>query len=156
MSKEKNSIDILLESLTDEQWKDIKLRADANRAHQTVERYNIKRESAINFSEWILKHNITNGQSDESSPCWFDPYVQEKTYTSQELYSIYINGVWDEAEEEEDEVYEEDEDDENDENDRGCCYECGEGYDNEPEWLYNTKCEVCGHPIPEHLIIKKP
>jgi uncharacterized protein (DUF983 family) len=39
---------------------------------------------------------------------------------------------------------------------RGCCEECGEGYDNEPEWRYNTECELCGHPIPEHLIIKKP
>lgn len=38
---------------------------------------------------------------------------------------------------------------------RGCCSECGEGYDNEPEWLYNTECEVCGHPIPDNLIIKK-
>lgn len=40
--------------------------------------------------------------------------------------------------------------------DRGCCSECGEGYDNEPEWLYNTECELCGHPIPEHIIVKKP
>ena len=39
MSKEKNSIDILLESLSNEQWSKIKLRADANRAHQAVERY---------------------------------------------------------------------------------------------------------------------
>lgn len=37
---------------------------------------------------------------------------------------------------------------------RGCCSECGEGYDNEEEWLYNTECEVCGHPIPENLIVK--
>ena len=39
---------------------------------------------------------------------------------------------------------------------RGCCSECGEGYDNEEEWLYNTECELCGHPIPEHLIVKRP
>lgn len=39
---------------------------------------------------------------------------------------------------------------------RGCCSECGEGYDNEEEWLYNTDCELCGHPIPEHLIVKRP
>ena len=39
---------------------------------------------------------------------------------------------------------------------RGCCSECGEGYDNEPEWLYNTECEVCGHPIPDNLIVKRP
>lgn len=39
---------------------------------------------------------------------------------------------------------------------RGCCSECGEGFDNEPEWKYNTECELCGEPIPEHLIIKKP
>jgi hypothetical protein len=40
--------------------------------------------------------------------------------------------------------------------DRGSCSECGEGYDNEEEWRYNTECAVCGYPIPEHLIIKKP
>lgn len=39
--------------------------------------------------------------------------------------------------------------------DRGCCSECGEGLDNEEEWKYNTECDVCGHPIPEHLIIKR-
>jgi len=39
---------------------------------------------------------------------------------------------------------------------RGCCSECGEGYDNEEEWLYNTECEICGHPIPQHLIVKRP
>ena len=39
---------------------------------------------------------------------------------------------------------------------RGCCPECGEDYDNEEEWKYNTNCAVCGHPIPDHLIIKKP
>lgn len=37
---------------------------------------------------------------------------------------------------------------------RGCCDECGEGYDNDPEWRYNTECALCGHPIPEDLIIK--
>jgi len=36
---------------------------------------------------------------------------------------------------------------------RGCCSECGEGFDNDEEWKYNTVCEICGHPIPEHLII---
>ena len=38
---------------------------------------------------------------------------------------------------------------------RGCCKECGEGFDNEKSWRYNTECELCGEPIPEHLIIKK-
>lgn len=38
---------------------------------------------------------------------------------------------------------------------RGCCPECGEGYDNDEEWMYNTECELCGHPIPENLIIKR-
>ena len=41
------------------------------------------------------------------------------------------------------------------ESDRGCCGACGEGYDNEEEWKYNTKCGCCGSPIPKHLIIKK-
>ncbi len=40
--------------------------------------------------------------------------------------------------------------------DRGSCEECGEGYDNEKEWKYNTHCAVCHTPIPKHLIIKNP
>lgn len=39
--------------------------------------------------------------------------------------------------------------------DRGSCEKCGEGYDNEEEWKYNTHCELCGHPIPKKLIIKR-
>jgi hypothetical protein len=149
MSKEKNSIDILLESLTDEQWRDIRLRADSNRAHQAVDRYNLKRDSAIKFSEWILTSPVIRVHNNESSPCWFNPNDQER-YTSQELHTIYINGIWEEEEEDEDD------DEELPFADRGCCSECGEGYDNEPEWLYNTECELCGHPIPEHIIVKKP
>lgn len=38
---------------------------------------------------------------------------------------------------------------------RGCCDECGEGFDNEVDWRYNTHCAVCGHPIPKNKIIKK-
>ena len=38
---------------------------------------------------------------------------------------------------------------------RGCCDNCGEGFDNEAEWRYNTECEVCGEPIPKHLINKR-
>ena len=54
------------------------------------------------------------------------------------------------------EVLEEEEPEEEEPKSRGCCYECGEGFDNEEEWRYNTECELCGHPIPEHLIIKRP
>lgn len=148
MNIEKNSIDILLESLSDEQWSKIKLRADSNRAHQAVERYKLKRDSAINFSEWILTSPVIRVHNNDGSSCWFNPNVQER-YTSTELFNIYINGVWDEEEEDEDD------EEEFPIMDRGCCSECGEGYDNEEEWLYNTECEVCGHPIPDNLIIKK-
>ncbi len=33
-----------------------------------------------------------------------------------------------------------------------CCPNCGEGYENDDEWANNTECELCGHPIPKHLI----
>ena len=29
---------------------------------------------------------------------------------------------------------------------RTSCDECGEGYNNEEEWMYLTKCPLCGHP----------
>lgn len=28
----------------------------------------------------------------------------------------------------------------------GCCPECGEGYDNEEDWLELKECAICGHP----------
>ena len=37
---------------------------------------------------------------------------------------------------------------------RGSCGECGEGFDNEKDWRYNTECEMCGEPIPDELVIK--
>jgi hypothetical protein len=36
---------------------------------------------------------------------------------------------------------------------RGCCDECGEGFDNESEWRYNTECELCEEPMDEKDII---
>jgi hypothetical protein len=38
---------------------------------------------------------------------------------------------------------------------RGCCEECGEGFDNDEDWKYNTECGACGHPIPEDKIIRE-
>ena len=28
----------------------------------------------------------------------------------------------------------------------GCCPECGEGYDNEEDWISLDTCALCGHP----------
>lgn len=101
---DKTSIDILLESLSDEQWVKIKLRADANRAHQAAERFKLSRDSAIKFSEWILEHNVAIGVDNNGSSCWLDPYEEENTYTSLELYNIYKSGMWIEDDEDEDEI----------------------------------------------------
>jgi hypothetical protein len=104
MNTDKNSIDILLESLSDEQWSEISLRAQLNRAHKAAERFKSNRDSAIKFSEWILEHNVPSGHNNEGSPCWLDPYEEENTYTSLELYNIYKSGMWIEDDEDEDEI----------------------------------------------------
>lgn len=90
---DKTSIDILLESLSDEQWAKIKLRADANRAHKAVETFKSNKNSAISFSEWILEHKVAIGVDNNGSSCWLDPYEEENTYTSLELYNIYKSGM---------------------------------------------------------------
>ena len=28
----------------------------------------------------------------------------------------------------------------------GCCPECGEGYENEENWIHLDSCALCGHP----------
>jgi hypothetical protein len=86
--------------------------------------------------------------------------IKTDTIAMKKSFSIIINGnstderilkIKEEFDKEIDEYIEEDKKSKN----RGCCGACGEGYDNEEEWKYNTKCGCCGSPIPKHLIIKK-
>jgi predicted choloylglycine hydrolase len=97
------SLDVLLESISDDDWRDIKLKVESKRAHQSASIFKAKRESAINFGDWLLKKNLVNGYDDEGSSCWVVPDGKGNTYTTLEIYNIYITGQWEEDENEEDE-----------------------------------------------------
>lgn len=93
------SLDILLESISEEDWRAIVLKVDAQRAHQAAKILRSKRESAIGFGDWILKKNVGPGIDKNGSFCWVST-IQGVTdyYSSLELYNIYIRGDWDEDE----------------------------------------------------------
>jgi len=97
------SLDILLESISDEEWRAIQLKVDSKRAHQSASIFKAKRESAIGFGDWILKKNLVNGCDEDGSSCWVFPDGRGKTYTTLEIYNIYITGEWEEYDDLEDE-----------------------------------------------------
>lgn len=93
------TFDALIESLTDSEWEKIKLKVETRRAHIAADRLRVKRESAIRFGDWILKHTVYPGQDENMSECWFTRFGEEITYyTSEELFNIYVRGDWDDLE----------------------------------------------------------
>ena len=98
--KNKSTIEILIDSLSDHDWAQIHLKADARRAFQKSEVIAAKKRSAIEFGDWILKHTVVNGYDMDGSSCWVVPDGKGNTYTSIELYNIYVTGEWDEINEE--------------------------------------------------------
>lgn len=99
----KSALEIIVDSLSDEEWQQLKLKADSRKAFQASQVFRAKRESAIGFGDWILKHNVVNGYDTEGSACWVVPDGKGDTYTTRDLYTIYITGQWDDLADDEDE-----------------------------------------------------
>ena len=93
-----NTLDIIIESMTDPEWEKLKLKVEANRTHRSIKSFSDKRESAIKFGDWILKKNLVNGYDSEGSSCWVVPDGNGDSYTTVEIYNIYLRGDWEEAE----------------------------------------------------------
>lgn len=89
--------------MSDSEWESIKLKVESKRAHHSASIFKAKRESAINFGDWILKKNLVNGYDEDGSSCWVVPDGKGNTYTTLEIYNIYITGQWEEDENEEEE-----------------------------------------------------
>lgn len=100
------TLDIIFESLTDEGWEKLKLKVESLKAFQSVEVAKVKRESALEFGDWILKHQVTiQLLEDEELPKWtvLDEACRvAESYTTNQLYNIYLSGEWDEEEDEDD------------------------------------------------------
>ena len=97
---DKTTLDILIDALSEQEWIELKFRAETKKVWQKTDLFRARRESAIQFGDWILKHNVVNGYDMDGSSCWVVPDGKGNTYTSIELYNIYITGQWDEINEE--------------------------------------------------------
>lgn len=92
----KSTLDILIDALSDQEWQELKNRADAKKAFTKADVFRAKRESAIQFGDWILKYTVPPGQDDSMYQFWLTRFGDEIThYTTLELYNIYITGQWD-------------------------------------------------------------
>ena len=96
----KSTLEILIDALSDHDWAQLQLKASVRRAFQKAEVYKARKESAIEFGDWILKQNVTIGYDMDGISCWVVPDGKGNTYTSIELYNIYVTGEWDEINEE--------------------------------------------------------
>jgi hypothetical protein len=104
METNKETLQIVVDSLTDNEWNEIKRLREVKQAFQKAEIFNARRTSAIQFGDWILKHNVLPSYDDEGSACWVLADGAGKIYTSLELYNAYINGEFDEYDDYDDEL----------------------------------------------------
>lgn len=98
-----SALEIIIDSLTDEEWQQLKLKAESRKTFQASQVFQAKRRSAIEFGDWILKHNVVNGYDDGGSSCWVVADGSGECFTTADLYVIYVNGTWDDLDEDEDE-----------------------------------------------------
>ena len=92
---DKPTLDILIDALSEQEWQELKRRVESKHAFRSADILRAKRESAIQFGDWILKHNVVSGYDDDGSACWVVPDGTGTCYTTLELYNIYITGRWD-------------------------------------------------------------
>ena len=93
---DKLALEIIIDALSDQDWTQLQLKANARKAFQKAEIITAKRQSAIEFGDWILKHNVISGYDMDGVSCWVVPDGKGNTYTSTELYNIYLTGEWEE------------------------------------------------------------
>jgi hypothetical protein len=92
----KSVLNILIDALTEEEWSQIKLKVEARMAFQRAASIRERQESAIQFGDWILKHNVTQTYV-EGALCWTIEHLPvPENFTTLELYKIYVTGEWEE------------------------------------------------------------
>lgn len=91
----KNTIDIIIDSLSEEDWNKLKLKIETKKTFEKVKISREKTQSSINFADWILKHNLIISKDIDGNSCWSSPYEEGEKYNSLQLYNIYKIGDWD-------------------------------------------------------------
>lgn len=94
----KETLDMLLDALSEKEWTELKNRADVKKAFNKADIFRTKRESAIQFGDWILKHNVLPSYDEDGFACWVVADGAGKVYTSLELYNAYMNGDFEDDE----------------------------------------------------------
>ena len=94
----KETLDILIDALSEKEWQELKNRADAKKAFTKADIFRARRESAIQFGDWILKHNVLPSYDYDGFACWVVADGAGKLYTSLELYNAYLNGDFEDDE----------------------------------------------------------
>jgi hypothetical protein len=88
----KQTLDILLDALTEKEWQELKYRAELRQALYKNEVPLAKMQSAVQFGDWILKHNVLPSYDEDGAACWIVADGVGKEYTSTQLYWAYMNG----------------------------------------------------------------
>ena len=99
---DKEALEILLDALSYAEWTQLKHLRESRSANQITNMVVARKTSAIRFADWILKHTVRSGYDETGWCCWVLDDGSGRTFTSEELYNAYINGLF-EPEEDEDE-----------------------------------------------------
>jgi hypothetical protein len=94
----KETLDILIDALSEKDWQELKFRAETKQAFKAANVFRARRESAVQFGDWILKHNILPSYDEDGFACWVVADGAGKIYTSLELYNAYLNGDFEDDE----------------------------------------------------------
>jgi hypothetical protein len=104
MMPNKEALEILLGALSDAEWEQLKLLKETKSAFSTNSMIQYRKQGAIQFANWILKHTIMPGYDADGAICWVIANGSGETLSSPELYNEYMNGRFIQP------IYEEDED----------------------------------------------
>jgi hypothetical protein len=105
MDKYKLALNIIIDSLTDYDWAQLELRMDEKKELQNAGIENAKKLGANKFADWLLSQkNIHITIDNNGNRCWglkHEPiYITtlkpgETSFTSDELYNIFLSGIFD-------------------------------------------------------------
>jgi hypothetical protein len=101
VKKYPTTLDIIADALTEEDWNALRLKMESKKAFHKASLIEVGKSKAIQFADWILKHNLVNGYDEDGSSCWVVANGKGEVYDSVQLYNIFLTGVWPGEDEEE-------------------------------------------------------
>ena len=87
-------LDVIADGLTEADWLTLKLKIESKKAFHKASLIEAGKSKAIEFADWILKHNLVNGYDESGSSCWVVANGRGEVYDSVQLYNIFLLGYW--------------------------------------------------------------